>query len=244
VTDSPDPDHSAESPEAAEVRRLLADARHTEPMPDDVVARMDDVLTGLRDAPASTTAATSAGHADTTPAARRDSVVPLAAHRRRRAAGLLVAAAAIVVGGVAVAQNLPQSGSSSDSTAEGSAGNSGADAPRSRTSANAHEPPTVAGGDLRASDDGRLVVHPQRFSVDALAGLRLLRHTPARTTNAPDSLDACVSVPARAGQVLQVTYQHAPAALVYHSASGGSQVVDLYVCGSHRPVRSATLPAR
>ena len=33
--------------EQAEVRRLLAEARHTEPMPDDVKARMDDVLAGL-----------------------------------------------------------------------------------------------------------------------------------------------------------------------------------------------------
>jgi hypothetical protein len=231
VTGSPDP---AESPEADEVRRLLADARHTEPMPDDVVARMDDVLAGLRDDPAESPARHAA-----TAAARDDNVVPMAVHRRR-AAGLLVAAAAIVVGGVVVAQNLPQSTSSSSSASEGAVGNSGADAQKSP---GPNQPPTVSGGDLRA-DAGRLVVHPQRFSVDALTGLRLLRHTPARAASAPSSVGACVSLPARAGKVLPVTYQHAPAALVYHSASGGSQVVDLYVCGSRRPVRSATLPAR
>jgi hypothetical protein len=36
-------------------------------------------------------------------------------------------------------------------------------------------------------------------------------------------------------------YQHAPAALVYRRVEGSSQVVDLYVCGNPRPVRSTTL---
>ena len=39
---------SPDSPETAEVRRLLAEARLTEPMPADVADRMDDVLAGLR----------------------------------------------------------------------------------------------------------------------------------------------------------------------------------------------------
>ena len=40
------------TPEEEQVRRLLADARHTEPMPADVAARLDEVLAGLpRDAP-------------------------------------------------------------------------------------------------------------------------------------------------------------------------------------------------
>ena len=33
--------------QAEEVRRRLADARHTDPMPEDVAARMDAVLAGL-----------------------------------------------------------------------------------------------------------------------------------------------------------------------------------------------------
>ena len=35
------------TPEQEEVRRLLADARHAGPMPDDVVDRLDQVLAGL-----------------------------------------------------------------------------------------------------------------------------------------------------------------------------------------------------
>src|SRR4051812_14456517 len=112
MTGSPDP---AESPEIEEVRRLLAEARHTEPMPDDVVARMDQVISGLRQ-----TSAGSERSADYVPADPDATVVPLAAHRRRRAAGLLVAAAAIVVGGVVVAQNLPLSSTSSSASTAGS----------------------------------------------------------------------------------------------------------------------------
>ena len=40
------------TPDQAErVRRLLAEARHTEPMPDDVAARLDRVIAGLADDP-------------------------------------------------------------------------------------------------------------------------------------------------------------------------------------------------
>ena len=39
--------------EAERVRRLLAEARHTEPMPDDVAARLDRVIAGLADDPES-----------------------------------------------------------------------------------------------------------------------------------------------------------------------------------------------
>ena len=49
MTDRPDSPESEDLAEIAEVRRLLADARHVDPMPDDVATRMDDVLAGLRD---------------------------------------------------------------------------------------------------------------------------------------------------------------------------------------------------
>lgn len=241
MTDSSGTPEPAESPEVEEVRRLLADARHTEPMPDDVAARMDGVLADLRETPALAKQAV--------PAKADDGlVVSWAAQRRRRAAGMLVAAAAIVVGGVVVAQNLPQSTSSSASTAGSSAedrfGSTG-NAPRSP------KPTDLSGQEARLGTaapkavfkDGRLVVRPQRFSADALAGQQLIRGN----TRAADSLTSgtvsCIPGPTGKGEVLQATYQRAPAALVFRPASGGSQVVDLYVCGSHRPVRSTTLPA-
>jgi hypothetical protein len=169
----------------------------------------------------------------------------MAAHRRRRAAGLLVAAAAIVVGGVVVAQNLPQSGSSSSTASGGAVADSGADAGRAeRSPGSKNGADSLRDGRVQLATGGSLVVHPKRFSLDALHGRHLLQRKPPRPLSAaPDFARACDVVPASPGKVLPVTYRHAPAALVYHSASGGSQVVDLYVCGSRRPVRSATLPA-
>lgn len=230
MTDSPE---TPETSETEAVRRLLAEARHTEPMPDDVAARMDDVLAGLRETATS-------GEA---PAAPDATVVPLASHRRRRAAGLLVAAAAIVVGGVAVAQHLPTSGggSGASATAQDRVENA---APQSaggnlgNTGSSGGAPTTTPTPLVRA---GRLVVRPQQFGLDVLAGRRLLHDSPAARMDAVKA--AGCAVPTGSGEVLGATYQRAPAALVYHQPSGGSQVVDLYVCGSRRPVRSATLPA-
>lgn len=237
MTDSPDSLESPESPEIEEVRRLLADSRHSEPMPDDVVARMDDAIAGLRETPLTS---------EPTPAEapRYDNVMPLV-HRRRRAAGMLVAAAAIVVGGVVLAQNLPQpSSSSSVSGGASTAQDSG------QSSLNAQKSPgaedfgdnSARGATLPVIKRGRLVVHPQHFSVDALAGRRLLERAAYHPLTTQE-FTHCPSVPTGDGEVLRATYQRAPAALVYRTATGGSQVVDLYLCDSGHPVRSATLPA-
>jgi hypothetical protein len=43
--------------------------------------------------------------------------------------------------------------------------------------------------------------------------------------------------------VVPAEYQNAPAALLYRRPEGGSQIVNLYVCGSSRPIRTTTLPA-
>ncbi|HEX3295569.1 MAG TPA: hypothetical protein VHR85_02020 [Nocardioides sp.] len=229
MTDRPDSPESEDSAEMAEVRRLLAGARHADPMPDDVAARMDDVLAGLRDTPQTSPA--------TRPHPPGAEVVPIAAHRRRRAAGLLAAAAAIVVGGVVVAPHVHvhSGGSSAATTAEDSTaggrelGNTGNSknplAPQARGNGKAH---------LR---DGRIVVRPQHFSADARAGRQLLG--PSASMSVGGDTD-CPDVPQRASTVA-AEYQHAPAALVYRRVEGSSQVVDLYVCGNPRPVRSTTL---
>jgi hypothetical protein len=239
VTDTPELPETPETPETAAVRRLLAEARHTEPMPEDVVERMDDVLAGLRET-------STAAPAPAAEAAEGATVVPLASHRRRRAAGLLVAAAAIVVGGVTVAQHLPTGGGSS--TAGASAQDSSQRAPETAGGSTlgdtgASQPDGVAPTAMPKPHlrSGHLVVRAQQFGVDALAGRRLLKSAPHSSL---DTLrHAGCRLPADAGQVVRATYQRAPAALLYHPPSGGSQVVDLYVCGSRQPVRSATLPA-
>ena len=73
------------------LRRLLADARHTEPMPVDVAARLDDVLARLAEGDSPD------GEVVDELAGRR---------RRRRAVRLLGAAAAVIVVGTAAAQFL------------------------------------------------------------------------------------------------------------------------------------------
>jgi hypothetical protein len=225
-------------PEAEAVRRLLAQARHTEPMPAEVADRMDSVLAGL------------AHGADdpTTPVEQVATVVPLAGHRRRRAAGLLGAAAAIVVGGVTVAQHLPSSGSGAspssaagqDSSSEFDRGSGSTKAPHAEVASPA--PQDLAGGTATVRH-GRVVVRPQHFTADALAARRLVTAaSPGRATMDLARLPAgCVRVPGDS-TVVRATYERAPAALVFHRPASSSQVVDLFVCGSHRPVRSATLP--
>lgn len=98
------------------VRDLLADARHTEPLPDDVATRLDETLAELAaerasgaEAAPSAPAGADATSADASPDGGPDaSVVPIA-RRRRRLVGIgLVAAAAAVVGGVAVTEVLPR----------------------------------------------------------------------------------------------------------------------------------------
>ncbi len=81
------------------VRRQLAAARHTEPMPDAVVERLDRVLVGLAE--------------ERQPKPTVPPVIDLAARRRRLGVKLLVAAAAVVVAGVGISK-LP-SMSSNDS---------------------------------------------------------------------------------------------------------------------------------
>lgn len=78
------------------VRRLLADARHDEPMPHDVAARLDDVLAGL--------VADRAGDED---APEPSHVVPL---RRRRWPKVLVAAASVCAIGLGATQVIGSGG--------------------------------------------------------------------------------------------------------------------------------------
>ena len=235
MTDRPDSPESEDLAEIAEVRRLLADARHVDPMPDDVATRMDDVLAGLRDT------------AEAAPAARPHppaaEVMPIAAYRRRRVAGLLVAAAAIVVGGVVIAPHVHVgSGGSSATTAaeDSSAGSSelGDTGNSNNTNKQALPPQALQGGTAHLRN-GRLVVRPQHFSTDALAGRRLLDE---KSTSMATGGTSCPAVPQSASTV-PAEYQQAPAALVYRHVEGSSQVVDLYICGNPRPVRSTTLPA-
>src|SRR6478609_10819271 len=113
------------TPADEQVRRLLSDARHDEPMPDDVAARLDEVLAGLQD--------------DRPP-------VDLAARQRRRHVRTWVlAAAAVVVVGIGANQvdwsGLGSSGEDSGASADSSALEAGGSADQAEVPA-----PEVAGG--------------------------------------------------------------------------------------------------
>jgi hypothetical protein len=228
VTERPEPE---DAPEIAEVRRLLAEARHTEPMPDDVAGRLDDVLSGL---------AGETSVVDPTPPEPGDvhqgEVVPIAAHRRRKVAGLLVAAAAVVVGGVTLAPHL-STGSDSAPSAQSEDAAGGTQDNNFGDTGQQSSPPKTPENDSAQMAKGLVVVRPRHFSDDARQGRRLLDRVYAAETAKPP----CPDVPGP-GRRVAAEYRHAPAVLVYRRARGNSQVVDLYVCGNDRPVRSTTLP--
>ncbi|HEX3930338.1 MAG TPA: hypothetical protein VHW64_06510 [Nocardioides sp.] len=222
MTDDPAPD-GPDAPEIADVRRLLAEARHDEPMPADVAARLDDVLAGLAERPRGDGGA---------------SVVPIGSRRRRRAvAGWLTAAAAVVAAFV-IAPHISLHGASPSG---GTAGSTMDNAPASpRPQSQKATPGATGATDGRTGLrllDGRVLVRPHHFADDAREARDRLAY--ADQLASPRST-ACAD-PGAAAHVVPAEYRHARAALVYHRAEGGRQVVDLYLCGQGEPVRSTTL---
>ena len=78
-------------------------------------------------------------------------------------------------------------------------------------------------------------------SADALRGRALLERS---DTAAKQSLVRdCQAPTTSGGRLLAAEYQDAPAVLLFRRPQGGTQVVDLFVCGSSTPTRTTTLPA-
>lgn len=224
------------TPEEQErVRRLLVDARHTEPMPQDVAARLDRVLADL---------------------ARGEEVAPvtsLAARRRRRAATMLVAAAAVVVVGIGLGQVLG-TGSGSDSSADRSVP-AAQDAPGG---SQAESSGAGGGADSLAPSDGEgqaakapefalrepVQVRPRHFARDAREVQRTLDRIGATddTGRAAHPFE-CAPGDWGAGRLVPATYAGQPSVLVFRAVSGDTQVVDLFPCGGSEALRSITLPA-
>jgi hypothetical protein len=221
-----DPDPRLTPEQEERVRGLLAEARHQEPMPPEVVARLDDVIAGL------------AGEE------RAGSVVPLAT-RRRRARSLLVAAAAVVVVGVGVGQVVDRGGTSADE----SAGEPAAD------SALLEDADPEAGGSAaeRGASGAELgdpvvTIRPEAFARDArLAQDYSVTSDDSAGTNAapsaPQALSGCRTATWGQGTFVPVRYGRAPAVLVLRRALGDTQVAELFLCGDRDPLRSVTLPA-
>ena len=224
----------------ADVRRLLADARHTEPTPDAVVARLDRVLADLAGEPA------------------RSARVVRLADRRRRVGAILVAAAASVVAVIGIGQVITNTGSGGDAETADSADavpESGAEAPEAQ-----------AGGSRRneLSGDGLAYDRRQRTRPYLLRAEDFARDADALQLEAlPSAMDedtgselpdfvggALARVRDRAvcnpgswgrGSYLAVLYDGAEGWVVLRQPQGDTQVADLFLCGGEAVVRSVTL---
>ncbi|MGH3308331.1 MAG: hypothetical protein ACRDOX_11645 [Nocardioides sp.] len=220
------------TPAEEEVRRLLADARHTGPTPPDVVARLDRVLGDLGQEPD-----------------RAAPVVDLA-RRRRRVASLLVAAAAVVAVGVGIGQVVAPQPASENS--EAGASRESADEPRDSVQSkgplaqNSGEVPTPVTGDAQEKA-GLPRLRLDHLKEDFTVARRELA-SDAQAYSGPGSAAraagaACAADSWGKGRFVPVSYGGTPAVLVFRRTVGDTQVADLFLCGSEEPVRSVTLPA-
>ncbi|GAA4748103.1 hypothetical protein GCM10023350_36280 [Nocardioides endophyticus] len=224
------------TPSEEQVRRLLADARHDEPMPDDVTDRLDRVLADLQGE-----------------SRRTSAPIDLAARRRRRVArNVLVAAAAIVVLGVGISR-VDLSGQDADG---GSADSGAASAPEA-----AAREGDAGGGDtdqdLERLIKGRPLVlssedfdrQVRRLSPDPRASLAELPLEEGYSDDAHKDLAAdaprpwCYDAAWGVGQRIAVRYDGQRGVLVLRPPSGDSRTADLYLCGETVPTRSTTVPA-
>jgi hypothetical protein len=244
VPDSPEtPDPGLSPAQEQQVRRLLADARHTDPVPDDVVARLDRVLADLASEP------------------DREAAVVHLADRRRNVGRWLVAAAAVVVLGVGVNEVVDLAGSSGGSDS----------LTASDESAGEEEPaaaPGAAEGGASADSRDATRTRPYRVSeddfsrdVDALRVLPL--DAVSGSVDEPSdgelnsdgqaaydrgalrraaSQEVCEPGGWGRGGYVPVLYDRAAGWVVLRRPRGETQVVDLFICGSEQAVRSVTLP--
>ena len=207
------------SPQEEEVRRLLASARHDEPMPDDVAARLDRVLTDLR--------------AEGTPRPPAD--LAAARARRRRLTTTLVAAAALVVAGVGVSR-LDLTSDSMDAGSSDSAGSSVSDS--QREDGPTPEDPGAAELSLPTAT---VTLSADGFDREVRQLLKRAGKASTEDRALAGGVPACPA-PSGGGTALPAEYDGAPAVLVVRRPAGGVRVVDLYVCGETTPARSVRLP--
>ena len=245
-------DDPALSPaEEAAVRARLAEARHTDPVPDHVVARLDGVLADLtaeRTAEPSAVPSADRREPDDAPVAP---VVPLASRRRRAISTGLVAAAAVVALGVALPQVLDSTGGS-DSASSGSAADSGGSvaeagpgqADDSDDAAAGPAPSELAEGDGAASSERAGSAFTAPLALRSDEALRPAVRPLARqgAVTAYDASPGCV-LDVGAGDRVDATWNGLPAVVVLRPVEEGRQDVEVFVCGSDEVVASTTLRA-
>lgn len=247
--------------QAEAVRRLLADARHDGPMPEDVAVRLEGFVAGL----AAERAAERAAESET------GTVLPL---RRRRWAQALVAAAAVAAVGVGLTQVIGGDQSADDSGggsaaggfAQGASEDAGADDGRADgVRVPVPSAPTMTGTHRNGSDyaaaNGALVdglelsglqsLDPDRLSVSLRSLDRPAQAlAPETATKATNSYFAyshrgrllrrtCGPVyTVQDGRYTYARYHHRFALVLYHPAIHGAQLVEVYVCASATPRKS------
>lgn len=217
-------------PEQQEIRRLLAAARHDEPVPQAVVDRLDRVLSDLADDPV------------------RIAPVSELATRRRRVTSLLLAAAAAVAIGVGVGQVVGTGTTGSDETSAASRDEAGAEA--QGADAEGAEPGTqVPSADAPHEEQagGRIAEIGRSTLAEDVSALRGRSYSAALVDGQAGAYDAagatCRAEGWGRGQFIPVRYGGIPAVLVFRRATDDSQVADLFLCGDSEPRRSVTLPA-
>ncbi len=208
------------------VRRLLADARHDAPVPEDVVRRLDATLADLVAERSAETIGTDKPGLTDAP------VVDLAARRRRRLGGAVLAAASVaVVAGLALPQVLPRP-VDNDTAGSASAGS----AEESSTPAPAAKSETLSesfSGDVPDTDDPttetmpRAMPGPVELSSQDLDATTLALLGTGGQPMATFSVDlgACSQVARSRDEVLPVVFDGAEALAVWLPRQEPTRVV-------------------
>jgi hypothetical protein len=214
------------------VRRLLAAARATEPIPTDIGKRLDDVLRGLADERQVSTSAD-------------DNVVDLSARRRARVRNVLVAAAAVVAIGVVAPQYLQVGLGSSDDSASESSDMAGGDADSALSSDEARAPAAESAPEETSGQVPQFTIRADSFESDADAAREQFLSGASTQSDSSYRL-ACLpsaSIAADSTQI-PVLFDRREALLVLEPVADGAQRASLYVCGESSPRRTALLDPR
>lgn len=213
--------------ETERVRRLLAEARHTAPVPPDVAARLDRTLATLGSERTERT------------------VVTLRSRRRRQVVQLLVAAVAVVSLGVGLGTVFSGLGGDDDSSTAsgGSAATDQDDSLAERAPTGSPDKPSAESAPEGGADRISLPrVDEGTFDRDVAA----LQETPRAALGGDDaSADsaACERATWGEGRRVPVRYDGRRAVLVFRPVLGLEQSVDLFACGGDVPLRTTVVPA-
>ncbi|MCR1785444.1 hypothetical protein KVF89_23100 [Nocardioides carbamazepini] len=267
---------SAAPPTSAQeeaVRRALADAGGPVPLPGDVAARLDSVITGLAAERAAASLPPGGVHLSHPEAPAV--VVPLdpAALRRRRRVRLLfgaAAAVAVVAVGVglvsdngagsddlATAHQLAQDDSARESAVAGAQAEDEAGGDQAKNAPTGQAPSPAASGEL-----DQPYVLPQRVPTDEPVrevradhlreDLVALQHVTLPHPAAADYAGATLTIPAGficepasfgRGYLVGVLYDGKPAVVAFRQPAGSTQEAEVLACGTGDVIHSTTLAA-